>query len=207
MFNIFKSKEAEKKSTKATYLVMLFAALFALAAAFVLTMEKLHIMNDPDAILSCTFNLVLNCSAVMQTWQASVFFGVPNMYFGLMAFPVIVTVAVAGLWGVRFPKSFLVATNLGILLGTIFSYWLFFSSVYVIEILCPWCLIVTTACTLLLATSTKLALRENAYNLQKKINEKVQKFLDAGYHQLIVASWIVLMIALVVLKFGPDLFA
>jgi uncharacterized membrane protein len=193
---------------RAAFWVLFGAAMAALIAAFVLSLEKIHLMNDPDAVLSCTFNLVLNCSTVMETWQASVFWGIPNMYIGLMAFPVIITVAVAALWGgVQFNRRFILAMNAGILLGTLFAYWLFFSSVYVIEVLCPWCLIVTTACTLMLAAGTHLTLKENYLGFSKKTNKAVQRFVANGYHQVVVAGWIVLMIALVFLKFGSDLFA
>jgi uncharacterized membrane protein len=207
MFNIFKKSKNEKKTEKAVLIVILAAALAALTAALVLSVEKIHLLENPDAVLSCSFNVVLNCSTVMQTPQSHVFFGIPNMFFGMMAFPVIVAVAVAGLWGVKFPRKFLVLANVGVLLGTIFAYWLFFSSLYVIQVLCPWCLIVTTACTLMLAGFVHLNVKQNNFNLNKKLNEKVQKFLAAGFHQLIVASWLVLMTVLVFVKFGAELFA
>ena len=207
MFDIFKKSKNEKKTEKAVLIVILAAALAALTAALVLSVEKIHLLENPDAVLSCSFNVVLNCSTVMQTPQSHVFFGIPNMFFGLMAFPVIVTVAIAGLWGVKFPRKFMVLANVGVLLGTIFAYWLFFSSLYVIQVLCPWCLIVTTACTLMLAGFVHLNLKQNNFSLNKKVNEKVQKFLAAGFHQLIVASWLVLMTVLVFVKFGAELFA
>lgn len=197
-----------KSTGRASFWVVLAFATTALIAALVLSVEKIHLLNDPNAVLSCSFNLVLNCSAVMQTWQASVFFGIPNMYIGLMAFPVLITVAVAYLWGgARFNRGFLRAMNIGVLLGTIFAYWLFLSSVYDIQVLCPWCLVVTFSCTMILAAVTHFGLRENIWNLKMGLNKKVQKFLKAGYHQLIVASWVVLMIALVFIKFGEALFA
>ena len=43
--------------------------------------------------------------------------------------------------------------------------------------------------------------------IPKEIDKKIQNFMSKGYHKLIVASWIVLMIALVFLKFGSSLFA
>lgn len=210
MFSLFKNKAKEDaaKSVRRSYWVMLVAAIFALGAAFVLSLEKIHLMSDPDAVLSCSLNVVLNCSTVMQTWQSQVFFGIPNMYIGLMAFPVIITVAMAALWGgAKYTRGFLIAMNIGVLLGTIFAYWLFFQSVYAIQVLCPWCLVVTTACTLMLAAAVHIGLRENIWNLSKKSNEIVQNFLKSGFHQLIVAMWIVLMVVLVFLKFGTDLFA
>ena len=198
---------ANKKTERTVFWIILVSALAALSAAFVLSLEKIHLLQNPDAILSCSINVVLNCSTVMQSWQSHVFFDIPNMYIGLMAFPVIVTVAVAGLWGAKFPKTFLVTANVGVLLGTIFSYWLFFNSLYVIQVLCPWCLIVTTSCTFMLAAFTHLNLKQDNFNFKKKVNEKIQKFLKAGFHQLVVASWLVLMVILVVVQFGEALFA
>jgi uncharacterized membrane protein len=210
MFSKLKEKlnHGEEKTLHASFWVLFAFALAALIAALVLSVEKIHLLNDPEAVLSCSFNLVLNCSTVMQTWQSAVFFGIPNMYIGLMAFPVIVTVAVAFLWGgARYSKTFLRAMNIGVLLGTIFAYWLFFQSLYAIQVLCPWCLVVTFSCTMMLAAATHIGLRENIWNFKKTANEKVQKFLKSGFHQLIVASWVVLMIALVFIKFGTELFA
>lgn len=206
MFKLF-GRRAETESLRNVYWVLLAGAIMALIAAFVLSVEKIHLLNDPDAVLSCTFNVVLNCSTVMETWQASVFFGIPNMYIGMVAFPVILTVAVAALWGgAKFNRGFLLAMNFGILLGTSFAYWLFFNSVYVIQVLCPWCLVVTFSCTLMLAASTHLTLRQNLLGLKGAAEKRVATFLGKGYHQLVVASWIVLMIALVFIQFGADLF-
>lgn len=192
----------------AAFSILLAGAIIALIAAFVLSVEETLLLKNPDTVLSCSFNLVLNCATVMQTWQASVFFGVPNMFFGLMAFPVLITVAVAALWGgASYKKGFLLALNAGVLLGTLFAYWLFFNSVYAIQVLCPWCLVVTFTCTMMLAAVTHITLKENLLGLSTKANKKVQTYLKSGYHQLIVASWVVLMIVLVFLKFGADLFA
>ena len=210
MFNKLKEKltHSEEKSLRASFWVLLAFATTALIAAFVLSIEKIHLLTNPDAVLSCSFNVVLNCSTVMQTWQSAVFFGIPNMYIGLMAFPVSITVAVAYLWGnARFNKVFLRAMTIGVLLGTIFAYWLFFQSLYAIQVLCPWCLVVTFSCTMMFAATLHIGLRENIWNLKKAINDKVQKFIKDGYHQLVVAIWIVLMIALVFIKFGEALFA
>lgn len=201
-----KKGKTDEKSHYWVFGVMLAGGIAALAAAFTLTIEKFHLYEDPNAVLSCSINLVLNCTTVMQTWQASVF-GFPNMLIGLMAFPVVITVALAGLAGVKFPRWWLILANIGFLLGAIFSYWLFFSSVYAIQVLCPWCLIVTTATTLIFSSMLHYNLRLNTFRLSEKTNARVQRFLSGGYHQMIVLSWIALMVVLVFLKFGDALFA
>jgi uncharacterized membrane protein len=207
MFNFLNRKaEAQKRSNKWTFGTMFVAGLLALAASFVLTIEKFHLLENPDAVLSCSFNVILNCSTVMQTWQASVF-GFPNAPIGVMAYAAVMTIALIGLMGFRFPRWYVITTHVGYFFGLVFAYWLLFQSVYVIQVLCPWCLVVTFTTTLIFATMTNYVLRENSYGFSKKVNDKIQTFLDKDYHKLIVASWIVLVIALIVLKFGEALFA
>ncbi|MBL8159896.1 vitamin K epoxide reductase family protein [Candidatus Saccharibacteria bacterium] len=183
---------------------MLAFGAIGLLSAFVLTVERIHLLQNPDASLSCNFNLVLNCATVMKTWQASLF-GFPNPIIGLMGYSVVVTVAMAGLAGVRFPRPFLIAAQIGYGLGLIFAYWLFFQSVYVIEVLCPWCLIVTFSTTLIFETLLRYNLRENTFGLSKKAHATVLQFLKADYDKLLVAGWLLLMVILVLAKFREGL--
>jgi uncharacterized membrane protein len=204
--NLFTRKDEDKKLQRSVFGVMLLGGVAALIAAFTLTLEKFHLYEDPGAVLPCSINVVLNCSTVMQTWQSSVF-GFPNMIIGLMAFSVVITIAVAGLGGVKFPRWFLIAAQVGYLGGLTFAYWLFFQSVYAIQVLCPWCLLVTTSTTLIFAAMTHYNLKQNTFGFSKKINEPIQRFLKGGYHQMLVAAWLALMVTLVLLKFGEGLFA
>jgi uncharacterized membrane protein len=204
MFKMKKTSQLEQ-SNKWIFGTMLAFGIVGLIASFVLAVEEFHLLKDPTTTLSCSFNLVLNCSTVMQTWQASVF-GFPNMFIGLMAFPVVIIVAVLGLAKVQLPRWFYVYANLGYLLGVIFAYWLFFNSLYDIQVLCPWCLVVTFSTTILFATITSYNLRENNFNLSKILNKKIQALILKDIHKVVVASWVVLMIALVFLKFGDALF-
>lgn len=191
---------------QALFITMLVFGVIGLVTSFVLSVEEFHLLQNPDAILSCSINVVLNCSEVMKTWQASVF-GFPNMLIGLMAFPVVITTAIAALAGAKLPRWFWITATICFGLGLVFAYWLFFNSVYAIQILCPWCLVVTVTTTILFETIMRYSLRENIFNLTKKTNDSVQKFLKQDYDKLLTASWLLLLAVLVVLKFGTDLFA
>jgi uncharacterized membrane protein len=206
MFNFFGKKKETDRSNKWVFATMLVFGVIGLGASFWLAIEEFHLLKDPNAILSCSINIVLNCSAVMKTWQASVF-GFPNMFLGLMGYAVVVTTAVVGLTGAKLSRWFWITANVCYFLGVVFAYWLFFNSVYVIEVLCPWCLIITFSTTILLASMTHYTLRENLYRLPKNVNEKVQELLRKDVGKLLTASWLVLMIALVFIKFGDGLFA
>ena len=194
------------KANKWTFGLMLACGVIGLIVSFILSIEKIHLLEQPDATLSCSFNLVLNCSTVMQTWQSSVF-GFPNMYIGLMAFPVVITVAVVALTGATLPRWFWRAVHICYGLGLLFAYWLFFNSVYDIQVLCPWCLVITFTMTILFEVITRYALRQKVWNLKDGLNRRVQLFLDKDFDKVVVASWIVLLTALVFLKFGDSLFA
>ncbi len=206
LHNIKDTLQGREAPHRTLFLVMLIFGFTGLIASFTLSVEEIHLMKHPDAVLSCTFNLVLNCATVMKTWQASVF-GFPNMFIGLMGFPIVITIALLGLSRVAFPRWFAIGMELGIAFWTLFAYWLFFNSVYDIQVLCPWCLVVTFSMTMLLAASTYYTIRKNSFNLSDNTRAKLHAFVDGGYYQLAVASWIVLLVALVILKFGDGLFS
>ncbi|MEZ5128367.1 MAG: vitamin K epoxide reductase family protein [Micropruina glycogenica] len=53
-------------------------------------------------------------------WQASLF-GFPTRFLGLVAEPVVITIAVASLGGVRFPRWFMLAAQVVYTLGVVFA--------------------------------------------------------------------------------------
>jgi uncharacterized membrane protein len=206
MFSLLGKGDSTKNSNEWIFGTMLIFGILGLAASFVLAIEEFHLLKDPGAVLSCSINFVLNCSAVMQTWQASVF-GFPNMFLGLIGYPIVITVAVVALMGVQLPRWFWNVAAICYGLGALFAYWLFFQSLYVIEILCPWCLIVTFVTTILFSTILHYCLRENTFQFNKTKDKKIQSILRDDIGKVVTASWLVLLVALVFIKFGDSLFA
>jgi uncharacterized membrane protein len=200
MFKLFGESKTTRRSDQWILGTMLAFSIVGLVAAFALSVERVQQLIDPNAQLACNFNLILNCGTVMQTWQAKVF-GFPNSFIGLMAYPVVITVAVAGLAGVKFPRTFMLAAQIGFGLGLIFAYWLFFQSVFVIQVLCPWCLLVTVATTILFDTLLRYNLRENNLFLPAKWHKKALGWLKKDYDKFAVAIWLAAMFALVLVQF------
>jgi uncharacterized membrane protein len=200
-------KSALSRSDVWIFGTMLVFGIVGLIVSFILSVEEIHLIKNPDATLSCSINLVLNCSTVMQSWQASVF-GFPNMLIGLMAYPVVITTAVVALTGLagKLPRWYWRAATICYGLGALFAYWLFFQSLYAIQVLCPWCLVITFSTTILFATIVHYALRDNIFSFNKKLNGYIQSYLKKDYGKMLVAAWIVLLVALVVVKFGDSLF-
>ena len=85
------------------YAEMLIFAIISLFASFVLAIDAIELAADPNAQFTCDISATISCSKVGLSWQANLL-GFPNAYLGLMAEPVVITIAVAGLSGVRFPR-------------------------------------------------------------------------------------------------------
>lgn len=88
------------------YVEMLLSSLLGLVASLVLSADAVVLAANPNAALSCNLTAKISCGAVGVAWQSSLL-GFPNAFLGLIAEPVVITIAVAGLGGVRFPRWFI----------------------------------------------------------------------------------------------------
>jgi uncharacterized membrane protein len=153
---------------------MLVSGTLGLVAALVLSIEAIELAANPDAVLSCDFSAKISCGTVGESWQASLL-GFPNSFFGLIAEPIVITVAVALLgWGgeVRFPRWFMVTAQAFYTLGLILAYWLFYEAYFTIGALCPWCLLVTVTTLLVWMSLTRINV------LSGNLGAGVQRRLD-----------------------------
>jgi uncharacterized membrane protein len=203
MSSIF--RHARERSDVWIFSTMFISAVLSLVAAFVLSVEAFHLVKNPDAILSCTVNAVLNCASVMKHPSAELF-GFPNSYLGLIAEPIVITVAVAGLSGIRFPRAFMAAAQVGYTAGLIFAYYLFFVSVFTIGALCPWCLLVTISTTLVFMSLLHYNIREDNLYLTSKTSALLKKWIEKDYDRFFTAIILAAMIFLVLFKYHDGLF-
>ena len=184
---------------------MLFWASVSLLASFVLSVDAVELARDPAANLSCNINSVISCGAVGVTWQANLL-GFPNAFLGLITEAVVITIAVAGLAGVRFPRWFMFAAQVGYTLGLLFAYWLFAESIFVIHALCPWCMAIYLSTTLVFWYLTRYNVREGNLFLPAGVDRRARELVRSGNDGYLVAAWLILMVALVVAKYGSALF-
>lgn len=126
--------------TKLPYLLLI-GGFIAFLFSFVIMVEKLAVMQNPEHIAPCTINPFISCNAVMASPQAAVF-GFPNPLLGIAGFAVVMAIGMAMLAGGSFKKWFWKLVNGGHFLAIIFVYWLFHEAVYDINSLCLYCMIV-----------------------------------------------------------------
>lgn len=201
----FVHQDLDERSNRWIFSVILLFSAISLLVAFILSIEKIHLIENPNATLSCSINAVLNCASVMKTEQASVL-GFPNSFIGLMAEPVFITLAVGWLSGARYRRWFMLGALGGSLVAFLFAQWLFFQSVYGIGVLCPWCLLVTASSTIVFAAFLRYSLRDNLLGIPKKQHQFIKAWLKKDYDKFLFAAWLVLLTLLAFLQF-PDMFA
>ncbi len=185
---------------------MLIGAIGSLIASFVLSVEAIELAANPDAILSCSINVVLNCATVGIHPSAHLF-GFPNSFLGLIAEPVVITVAIAGLAGVKFPRLFMAIAQFFYTIGLIFAYYLFATSFFVIGALCPWCLLVTATTTFVWFSITRYNIRENNLYLPKRASQWAHRVIGRDYDKVVLFTIITIIVAAIVIKYGGALFS
>lgn len=181
------------------YVEMLVSSLLGLVASLVLSIDAIALAVDPDANLSCNINAKISCGAVGTTWQANLL-GFPNAYLGLIAEPVVITVATAALGGVRFPRWFMLTAQAVYSIGLAFAYWLFYEAYFVIGALCPWCLLITVTTTLVFTSMTRVNLLDG--NLGKGLQRVTRKPLSYGADVAGTLILLAILAAMVISRYG-----
>lgn len=181
---------------------MLVFAIISLIAAWVLSYDAIVLAADPGAELACSINAVFDCAAVGRTWQANVF-GFPNAFLGLISEPVVMTIAVASLCGVRFPRWFMATANFFYFLGVIFAYWLLYQSTFVIGALCPWCLTVTLSTTFVFSSMTVWNILEGNLYLSDAWSEKLRKAVRGGWFTIGLIAWLAVVMVVELVHWLP----
>jgi uncharacterized membrane protein len=188
------------------YGTMLVSSVLSLIASFVLAVDAMRLAADPATTLSCNINAVISCGTVAGSWQAQLF-GFPNAFLGIAAEPVVITIAVAGLGGVRFPHWFMRGAQVVYTAGLLFAYWLFYEAMFHIGALCPWCLLVTVSTTFVFAGLTHVNIRDGNLPLPPRARDRLAEAVDAGLDLIAVTIWLLVVALAVVVRYGPALFA
>jgi uncharacterized membrane protein len=205
LIEFFTHKDSKLRDNRWIFVSMLVGAIGSLIASFVLSLEAYELAKNPNAILSCSVNVILNCATVAKH-PTSELFGFPNPFLGMIAEPIVITVAIAGLAGVKFPRLFMFAAQIGYTLGFIFAWVLFYISFTVIQALCPWCLLVTLTTTLVWFAITRYNIREDNLFLPKGASTRLKGWIKKDYDKLVLWTLVAAAIAAIVLKYGDGLF-
>jgi len=126
--------------TKKLYLIASLGAFVGIVASFWQLLDKLELLKNPAAPLSCNISGTFNCTHVLGVWQSSVF-GFPNSIMCLVFFSVFFTAAVAGLWGSRLSRGYGLAIQGLALFMTAFGLLYMTEVIYFVGAVCIFCLV------------------------------------------------------------------
>lgn len=124
--------------------ILAIAGAIGALAAIVLSIEKFRSLEDPSYVPSCTVDAVVSCGSVLVSDQAEAF-GFPNPLIGIAGFAALATIGVVLVAGAELPRWLWLAIQAGVTFAFGFVCWLIFQSVYRIEALCPYCMVVWVA--------------------------------------------------------------
>lgn len=172
-------------------------AIGALCAA-ILTVEKIHLLENPGEKLGCDICVFVACGGVVNTPEAAAF-GFPNPIIGLIGFPVVITLGVLLASGSTLPRWVWAGLQGGVLFGIAFITWLQSQSIYDLRVLCPYCMVVWAVMIPLFVVVSAAALRELAPHsfVTRLVND---------WRALIIALWYLAVLAAIWFQFGSDLF-
>jgi uncharacterized membrane protein len=188
-----------------TWVGMLIWSAASLMASFVLAIEAVALAGEPGKVFSCDLNAVISCGTVGSSWQASVF-GFPNAFLGLITEPVVLSIAVASLGGVRFPRWFMLSAQAGYTVGLGLAYWLLYQAVFDIGAVCPWCLLVTVATTFVFVEMTRINVLQGNLPLPPAPRRFLEEVVRHRLDLLATAVWLCGIFLLLVVRYGDALF-
>lgn len=168
--------------------IVIFAGL-GLIASFLLTVDKIEILKNPDFIPPCNINPLFSCKSVMTTSYAELL-NFPNSLIGIIGYTVMLTIGMFLLMKGKPSKLFMILANWGSLVALVFSLSLVWISMYQIGALCPYCLLSCFSATNLFFaityTNIKLGFVRNP-----GLDFKKFLIIAIGFNMLIIA-WIIL---------------
>lgn len=186
---------------KWTYVEMLVSSILSLTASLVLSVDSWKLAKDPHTVLSCNISATISCGKVAESWQ-SVLLGFPNAFLGLIAEPVVITIAIAALGGSLFRRGFLLTAQGIYSIGLVFAYWLFYQSYFNIGALCPWCLLVTFTTTTVFMTMTRINILDNNFRLPEGLHAKLSRLLALNIDTAtVMLAWATLA-SLIIFKYA-----
>jgi len=163
-----------------------------------LTLERIHLWISPNDSLSCDVSSFISCKSVMLQKQAAIF-GFPNSFVGVIAFLAPIALGIASLLGYRFSAAIWRVFFAGVGMGFVFSLWLFSQSVFVIGVLCPYCIVVWIGMLPLFFRVYSFGILEGFIDAPKALVARAQGFYETAWMWALALE--LSMLATIVIRF------
>lgn len=150
-------------------------AAIGISASFILSIEKIELLTEPNHITSCSLSPIVACSPVIASPQASAF-GLPNSFIGIFAYTAVFSAAMAVAAGATQLTRIWWRTLLaGLVFGAGFASWLFYQGVFNIGKLCLYCMLVWLVTFALLWLVAAYCIQNKHINLGARLNKLLSR--------------------------------
>jgi uncharacterized membrane protein len=180
------------------YILITFG-LVGMVASLILSHDTLAIARNPHYVPSCNLNPVLSCGTVINAAGDKIL-GLPYPFYGIGAFALLIGAGASLLAGAKLRRWYWILFQTFITLGTIGAYALLLKSIYKIHALCPFCLSVDVAMTIVFWYTTLYCIDNKTIVLKSDRAKSLYKWIRRHHLDLLIA-WFILMIALILKHF------
>lgn len=134
--------------------LMLIGTVVSLYASFTLVVDALILAYTPAMELGCDISSRISCTSVAKSKYASFLTisqaPIPNALFGALFFSAFMGLTVALILGFNPPKWFKWLIGVGVGACALFALYLLTVSVFILKVLCPYCIMMDFGVTLLI---------------------------------------------------------
>jgi len=181
------------------YLIIIFGLLGTMSA-FYLLYDRIEIYKNTNYVPGCTVNLWLDCGRVMQSKWSNLF-GFPNTFIGLMTYPMATLVGIFILGNKKNNRMIMLGCMIASGLGVIANLLLLYISAYLIQSLCPWCLLAGVCTTNIFYALFNYNVLENHLRFKPETQAKLTTMIKNGYSIVPLALFYTVVAGLVALGF------
>ena len=171
--------------------LLIAGGILGLLASFAVTIEKLHLLQNPHYHPLCSINPIISCGPIMLSPEASAF-GFPNSLIGIFGFAPVINVGVSMLAGARFKRWYWLLFNLGLLFALVFVHWLMYEALFNIKALCLYCNVVWIVTAPLFWYTVLYNMREGHIPTPPQL-KMIAAFVQRHHGDILVAWYLVLM--------------
>ncbi len=166
-------------------------AAIGISASFILSIEKIELLTEPNHVASCSLSPVVACSPVIASPQASAF-GLPNSFIGIFAYTAVFAAAMTVAAGaIKLTRVWWRTLLAGVVFGAGFASWLFYQGVFDIGKLCLYCMLVWLVTFAMLWLTTAYCIEKRHINLGVRLNK-----LLSHKAELIAITYVIIFVLL-----------
>jgi len=184
---------------KALPYLLTIAGLIGTYCAFTLSQDKVRLLENPGASLGCSLDPILACGSVISSPQGHTF-GFPNPFLGLAGFAALATIGVVLIAGAKLQRWFWLSLEAGLIFALGFVHYLFFQSVYTIQNLCIYCMVVWVVTITSFWYVTLYNIDQNHIKLPKGKPHKIYGWIRK-HHLDILILWFLVITGLILNHF------